>query len=292
MNRYIDRNIILLFFVSLVWGSTFVFVKQTVVNVNEYLIVCLRTSLAAFVMLLYLGIKHRYYFKEFKSIKRGMILGIFLGIVYSSQVIGLKYTSTGHSAFITGIAVVLVPVIMFLFYKHKFAYKEWGAIFTVFIGLFFLTYDPNTEINIGDLITLITAFTAAIHIILAGNFVKQYNVLVLITFQFVGASLITFIAFIFKGEYSVVMNTADILSILYLGFIGTLFCYFASVWAQKKVSTITVVLMFSLEPIFAAVFGFFILNEILNAKELFGAALIFTGIIFYQYAKKNRIKID
>ena len=74
---------------------------------------------------------------------------------------------------------------------------------------------------------------------------------------------------------------------IYLGLLGSLFCYFVTVWAQKFLSYVTVTLVFSLEPIFAAVFSYFILGEILGTQQLFGATLILLGIIFFEIPLKK-----
>jgi drug/metabolite transporter (DMT)-like permease len=73
---------------------------------------------------------------------------------------------------------------------------------------------------------------------------------------------------------------------LYLGFVGTLFCYFVTVWWQKKVSTMYTALIFSLEPIFASITSYFVLGEYFNTNEFIGAALIFISIIYYSLPKK------
>ena len=90
-----------------------------------------------------------------------MVLGALLATTYISQTIGLKYTSSGHSAFITGAGVVIIPILLFVFYKRKLKFEEIIILFVVFIGLYLLAYDSQTALNIGDLITLVTSFSLA-----------------------------------------------------------------------------------------------------------------------------------
>ena len=277
----------LLLLVTIIWGSTFFIVKDTVSSVNENMIVFGRTFLAAISMILFLLLKNKASLLNKKAIKYGTILGFLLAITYISQTIGLKFTSSGHSAFITGSAVVMVPIILFFFYQKKTSTKSTLAIMIVTMGLFLLTFDPASKINYGDAITLVTALSCAAHIVLAGIFVKKADVLAIITWQFISASIMSFIAFIITDNNFVMPDDKAIGAIFYLGFMGTLFCYFVSVWAQKYVSSIKVALIFSLEPVFAALFGYFILNEVLNNKELTGAALIMSGIIWDQIYKNT-----
>ena len=113
----------------------------------------------------------------------------------------------------------------------------------------------------------------------------------LITYQFLGATLVTLLAFIiFENSWNIPSENA-VISILYLGILGTLFCYFVYVWAQKFVSPMFIVLTFSLEPIFASIFGYYFLSEIMSVKEMIGASFIVSGIIFYKY-KQNRLSND
>ncbi|MFA8344213.1 MAG: DMT family transporter [Rhodothermaceae bacterium] len=289
MRKFFDKYMILLLLVTIVWGSTFVVIKGIIAETNEYFLVFARCLIAAIPMVLYLLIKDRKSLLHFPSFYRGMILGLLLGIIYSSQVIGLQFTTTGHSAFITGIAVILVPLFLFLFWKQNFSKFEVIAILIVFFGVFLLTFTPGEEINLGDLITLVTAFTCAFHFILAGKFVVKSETLALITYQFLGATIVTLIAFvIFDNNWNSLSENA-IYSLIYLGLFGTLFCYFVYVWAQKFVSPMFIVLTFSLEPIFASLFGYWFLSELMDLKEIAGAAFIVSGIIFYKY-KQHRLK--
>lgn len=281
---------LLLIIVTIIWGSTFFVIKSTVANVNEYFIVFSRTFIPFIVMLPILFLKNKKDIFNKEIIKNGIILGIFLAMVFISQTIGLKYTTSGHSAFITGTAVIIVPIILFTFFKYKISKTSFFSIVTVFIGLFLLTYDFKTRINIGDLITLTTALAHAIYIILVGRFVKKTEVFTLVTYQFLAASILSLILFLLTKERFVIPETKYLFSIFYLGIICTLFCYFIAVWVQKYVDSIKVAIFFALEPLFAVIFGYFILAERLNTKELVGAILILAGIFFYQtQLKKNKI---
>ena len=235
-------------------------------------------------MLIIVYIKNKKALLSKASIINGAILGFLLFMTYASQTIGLKYTSSGHSAFITGSAVVMAPLIMIFYFGHKISKRTAASIATVFIGLFMMTYDFKTVVNPGDWITLITALSYAIHIILAGRFVKQTEVLSLVTYQFLFTSLFALIGFLATAQnHTIELKSASVYSIIYLGLIGTLFCYFVFVWAQKHVSSIKVALVFSLEPVFAAMFAYLFKHETLNFKELCGGLVILIGVSFYHY---------
>jgi drug/metabolite transporter (DMT)-like permease len=272
---------------TLVWGTTFVIVKDTVSSVDEYFLVFVRNGLAAVPMFIYAFIKDRPNIFNKQALLQGAIMGFLLASTYIFQTIGLKFTSSGHSAFITGSAVVLVPFVLFFIYKENLFKFHLISIFIVFIGLFLLTYDLDTSINKGDLITFLCVAAYTFHIVLAGRFVRKTPVMPLIAHQFVFSTIFALIAFIFIGKPVTQLSSQSFGALLYLGLIGTLFCYFISVWAQKYVPSIKVALIFALEPVFAAIFAYITINEKLNIQETFGMILILAGIYFYTLADKK-----
>ena len=223
----------LLILVTIIWGSTFFIIKDTVGTANEYFIVFGRMLLAAIPMLLFVSFTNRKSLLNKHAIINGAVLGLLLTISYLAQTVGLKYTSSGHSAFITGGAVIFVPVIMFVLFREKFSKSDFFSILVVVNGLFLLTYDFNTEINKGDIITLITAVATALHIILAGQYVRKTDSLPLITYQFISGSIFSLIGLLITDFEFVNIPPMTLYSITYLGLMGTLFCYFVSVWVQK-----------------------------------------------------------
>jgi len=280
-----------LILVTIVWGSTFLIVKDTVGTVNEYLIVFIRSVIAFAAMLIFQLFKDWKKLFNTKGFIYGSIMGILMAITYGAQTIGLKYTSTGHSAFITSSAVILVPFILFFLYKAKLLKIDMLAVGIVFIGLFLLTYDIETKMNIGDIITIITAISYAFHVVFAGRFVKKADTMTLVIYQFFAAAVVGLIAYLISDHQTVSISPKAWGSLIYLGLIGTLFCYFVTVWVQKYVSSLKVAIIFSLEPVFAAIFGYFIINEILNTKELIGATLILAGVIIHSILKHRLTKI-
>jgi len=216
------------------------------------------------------------------AIIQGTIIGVLLATSYTAQTIGLKYTSSGHSAFITSSAVIMVPFLLFVLYKQRIKTMSIIAFFVVFVGLFFLTYDFQTKINIGDAITIITAVSYAFHIILSGRFVKKTDVSALVFYQFLAAFLVSLVGYLITNDAPLVLSVKSTLSILYLSLIGTLFCYFATVWVLKYVNVLKLSIIFSLEPVFAAFFAYLAAGELLNFREIAGALFILAGILLYQ----------
>ncbi|HRW62427.1 MAG TPA: DMT family transporter, partial [Bacteroidales bacterium] len=227
-----------------------------------------------------------------KIFLQGITLGLFLGISYMAQTVGLQYTSTGHSAFITSSAVVVVPFILFFFFKAKIVAIDWISILIVFGGLFLLTYDLETSINKGDIITILSAVSGAMHLVLAGRFIQKSETFPLVSYQFLGTALFSFIAWSVTGAEPVSITLRSGISLVYLGLFGTLFCFFIVVWVQKYLSSLKTVVILSLEPVFAAIFGYFIIHETLNTKELTGTFLILAGVLLHSILKNKKAQVS
>lgn len=280
---------LLLIIVSIIWGSTFFIIKDATSNIDEALIVFFRTCISFILLFFYLLCFDRKLLLDKKAFIHGTILGLLLSTSYLTQTIGLKYTSTGHSAFITGGSVILVSLILRFFFKKKLSNTDIYSVVILFIGLFLLTYDLDTKINKGDMITITTAFTRAIHITLVGKYFKKSNLLSMITYQFLIASILSIIIWITKGSTLKPITMISLLPILYLSVVGTLLCYIVSIWVQKYLNTLRVSIILSTEPVFATIFSYFFINEKLNPTEIMGALLMLTAILFHQIFNQNKI---
>jgi len=276
----------------LIWGTTFTVVKDVSKSIDPFLLSGLRNLIATLVLFAYfISTKKWKNLLDKDSLKSGLVLGIFLGVIYISQTIGIIFTSANHSAFITCSAVIMVPIILFLFGWEKFNRKQTLSIIMVAIGLVLLTLkDGLSGFNLGDMITLAAAVICAMHIVISGLYVRKYNFLALIFYQFFFAGLVSFVG-LFSKQFlynfpPIFFENEAIFNVLYLGLLGTLFCYFVTVWGQKHISTTYVALIFSLEPLFASVTNYIILNEVFTKKEFIGAIIIFVGILLYSVPKK------
>lgn len=279
---------------NLIWGSTFVIVKESVNSVDTFVIAFMRCLIASTLLGSYILIKSPKILLEKKSIIYGSILGLILASIYISQAYALNFTTSSHSAFITVSSTLLTAVIMVFFFKAKENWKGWLSIIIAFIGVYFLSFkqDENSSdaVLLGDFITFLAAIVCAYQLIYSGRFVKRTNFLSLIFYQFFVASLIALIGIAIFPDAKFEFPDNSIYFVSYLGLFGTLYCYFVTVWAQKYVSTITTAMIFSMEPIFASTFSYIHFNEVFGYKELIGAILILIGVLAYQL--KDQIKLN
>lgn len=274
----------------MIWGTTFVAIKNISQLIDPFLLATLRSLIAVLVLLPMLLItKKKESFFNRKAIKYGFITGLILGGIYVVQTIGMQYTSSNHSAFISSSAVIMIPIILVLAGKQKLNVKQISCITLIALGLYFLTNtNDHQPYNIGDTITFFGAIICALHIILSGQYVRKTDFLGLVFYQFLFSTLISLIGLIVNSEITqtkILYSSDAFNSLLYLGFFGTLICFFVTIWAQKFVSTITTAMIFSLEPVFAAFTSFILLNEKLPPSEIAGALLIIVGLILFNLIK-------
>jgi drug/metabolite transporter (DMT)-like permease len=284
--------ILAILFCCMIWGTTFVVLKDISDKIDPYLLSTLRNCIS-FVLLIPIILisKNRESFKNIPAIKSGFILGTILSAIYIVQTIGLQFTSANHSAFISCSAVILVPVILVIFTKQRITLKQIISILIVTIGIYFLTNVGNDfSLNSGDLITLLSAFIVASHIILSGHFVRKVDFLGLVFYQFLFAAILSYIGLFLNSYFTgkeIIFEKSSINGVLYLGVLGSLFCFFVTVWAQKFVSTIFTAMIFSLEPLFAALTSYFYIGETFTFSEVIGAITIFSGLIIYSLTGKK-----
>jgi drug/metabolite transporter (DMT)-like permease len=275
---------ILLIFATTIWASTFAIVKDTMQSVDVFFINFTRSLIAALPLLIFTAFFKLKTLYNKDNFVKGFKIGLVLSLTYALQNIAMLTSSASNTAFILSSNVIFVPVILFLFYKHRINGKSIISIAIVAIGLFLMSYDKNMGFNYGDIISLVAAIIIALHIIMTGKYVKTNDLLALISYQFLFSAVFSLIFNLIFSPESIKLeySTESWGAIIYLGIFGTLVCYFIAVWAQKYLSYITVTLIYSLEPVFAAVFAFFILSEMMGPKKLLGAGLILFGVIFIE----------
>jgi len=298
INKHKSRlPIIALFSCCLVWGTTFVIVKDSSTLIDPFLLSALRNSIATIALFIYLLFTKKIpLLLNKKVLIYGSILGVLLAAIYTIQTVGLIYTSSNHSAFISCSAIIMVPIFLYFLGWQKFVFKQVLAIIIVTGGLVLLTYQPGiSSFNLGDILTFIAAIICAFHLIFAGHYVRKVDFLSLIFYQFLMAAIVSFFGLYINVKFithaPVLFHPDAIKNVLYLGLLGTLFCYFVTVWGQKKVSTIYTALIFSLEPIFASTTSYFVLGEYFSINEFTGAVFIFIGIIYYSLPKSYFSKL-
>lgn len=273
--------------VSFIWGSTFVVVKDALADASPLVFLTLRFALATAVLGLLLG--RRENLRQAGLLRAGVLIGLFLGVGFTFQTVGLQYTTAAKSAFITGLSVALVPLLLTVFFRRRIrAWTSVGAAMAV-AGLYFLTV-PSHEwaINRGDLLTVFCAFAYAGHIIAVGHFAPRYSstalgwaqigvVLLLagLALPVADATRLEPIRFIWGARLALAIGITGVLA--------TALAFSAQAWAQRRTSPTHTAILFSLEPVFAGLTSYVVHGEQLTGRALGGAVLILAGILVVEF---------
>jgi drug/metabolite transporter (DMT)-like permease len=276
---------ILLLIGTMFWGMTFVFIKEGVSIINVYSFLSYRFIIAG--VLLGLIFFHKFKHFNFQLLKYGLILAIPLGISFITQTIGLQYTTASKGGFITGLSVVFVPIFLTCIYKKI---PRWNHILSVIIataGLAILTISNSFGINVGDIWIFICAVFFAIYIIMVGKITKHFDSILLTFVQLISIGIVTGIISLFLGELTIPKGYLVWQAIIFTSIFATAFMYAIQNHFQKFISEVKAAIIFSFEPLFAAVTAFFYLHEQLTINIIIGGLLIFIGMIISELKINN-----
>ncbi|MGI6728341.1 MAG: DMT family transporter [Anaerovoracaceae bacterium] len=228
--------------------------------------------------------------EEIKKARRIFVVASFLcgGSLFFASILqqfGLIYTTVGKAGFITALYIVLVPIFS-LFLKQRPELKSWIGVAFGSIGLYLLCITESFTIALGDFVVLMGAFFWASHVLIIDYFLPYVNALKLSLAQFtVCASFSTIGMLIFeKPSLEAIYSCA--VPILYAGILSGGVGFTFQILAQKHTTPTVASLVLSLESVFAAIFGFLILGEIMTHRELLGCVLMFIAIILSQLPNK------
>jgi drug/metabolite transporter (DMT)-like permease len=297
MTKQVKADLSLLF-VTFGWGASFMLTKISLGHLQTFNLLATR-FLVAFLIAALVFIRQMIKIDK-KSFGYGMGLGFILFVSYAFQTTGLNYTTASKSAFITGSAVVFVPIILTVLTRSKLEMKAYISVIMAFIGLGFLTLNGSiSDVNIGDIYTLISAVIGACYLILVGKYtVKVESISFAITQIFSVGIFSLLFSFIIEKPI-ITKDTNTWICILLLSIICTAGAFIVQMMAQKYTSPTRTALIFTAEPVFAGLFGYFFFNEVLGLKGLFGALLILAGMLVAELDYKalskeliRKIKVD
>lgn len=284
MNEYVaGKKMILadisLFFVAIFWGSNFVIMKEALEIIDPFTYLGLRFTMAALLLAPFFW--KRLIKASPGDFMAGVLIGFFLFSGFAFQTVGLLYTTPAKSGFITGTAVVIVPFLYFFITRHSpgpWAFLGGGL---AAVGLFMLSADEVTGFNLGDGLTLVSAFLFAAHLITIAIHVRRRDPLVLAISQIAFTGLASFsVAFIFEPT-AVMLNHPPLIwgAILYAVIFCTIGAFVTQNIAQRYTPPTHAVLILSLEAVFAGLFSYLFWNELFTPLKLSGAILILAGIL-------------
>lgn len=237
-----------------------------------------------------------------KLVKTGFGLGLLLFLGFSLQTKGLLYTSVSNTGFITGLCVPLVPIIGYLLFRTKVGVEVLISVVTASVGIYFLTMGDKMELNFGDILVAISAVCYTGHITLMAKFGGRFPVVALSIMQLAAVTFYSVLA----SSYEMMMgfnenypsfveqlNHVNVwAAILYSAILSSAFALLVQTSSQRLIEPHKIALIFALEPIFAHMAAYFILDEHLGLKGWLGAGLIIAGMLYSELGGRKKVKIQ
>lgn len=260
-------------------------VKDLVTRVDAIALVATR-FLAAAALMAVLAFPGRARRLDRRLIGAGVLVGLALFAGYAFQTAGLAYTSASKAGFITGLSVVLVPVLSTVILRTPPDRSAIVGVASATAGLALLTLDLGRGLafEAGDLLVLVGAVFFGLHIVGVGRYAPLFDTPLLVTVQLATVSAAAFVLLGFRAAvsgYEVAVPTTwrDLAGIGFLAVFGTTLAFFVQNIAQRFTSPTHVALVFATEPVFAGLFGRLLLSEALTAPQYVGAGLIVAGML-------------
>jgi drug/metabolite transporter (DMT)-like permease len=261
--------------VTAVWGYTFLVVQDAVASMPVMDFLAWRFLLASFVMIALRPTRLRTVTRL--ELLRGIGLGTVLGLGYIAQTYGLRYTSAAISGFITGMFVVLTPVMSWILLRRKTNRNTWMVVALATAGLALLSLN-GWSVGIGELLTLGCAIFFAIHIVGLGEWSAQYEPYTFALLQIATVGIISLIAAIPEG-IAVPPNTEVWGVVAITGVLATAVAFFIQTWAQSLISATRAAVVMTMEPVFAGLFAVIIGGDQLTLRTVVGAACILAAML-------------
>jgi drug/metabolite transporter (DMT)-like permease len=275
-----------LVYCAAVWGATFYMVKDALTGVDPVAMVCHRFLLSALLLAPWALVRP----SRSRHLKESFILAILLFLLYTTQTIGLGYTSASNSGFITGLFVLFVPIFLLFFFRKSPTVVQWVSSALALLGLWMLT-GGISSVNFGDVITLVAAATYAAHLLATDKYVRaDADTLVLAFHQFWMTGLMALVFCLATGRSLAVTGDKAAGTIAFLAVVPTLSAFFIQMWAQKVTVPIKVSLIFSLEPVFGALFAWTLGGEAFVPARAAGGGLIVAAMMAGELSKLDLLK--
>ncbi len=281
---------------SFIWGTGFIAQDMGMDHIGPF------TFSAGRLFLGFLTLLPIFLIFELKKIKKTklnykvfiyfVIISFFLSYGNSLQQFALLLTDVANAAVYTVLYVVIVPFVAYFFFSKNTHWSVWPAVLICIVGGLLLTELDNVSVRTGDAIAVFNAFFWAFHIVFISRFLRIFNFPITIaTFQCLIAGIFAFIPALVFENVSPLNLSLEWKELMYAGVLSSGIAFLLQIYAQQNLNPAPVAIIFTLEGVWAAIFGWIILDQYLNEIKIVGILLILTAVIFSQitsiYDKKN-----
>ena len=273
---------------SFIWGTAFIAQDMGMDYIGPFSFITGRMFLGFIALVPFFFIfEFKKVMKNRLSLKIIFIYLLFLGfLLFGGNVLqqySLLYTDVANSAIFTIFYVLIVPVLSYYLFSKKIHWSVWPAVLVCMIGGFLLTELKNITVRLGDTLVLLGAFFWAFHIVYISKFLKMFNYPMTIAMgQCLLGSLIAFVPSIAIENISLANLLMEKEELLYAGVLSSGIAFLLQIYSQQNLAPAPVAIIFSLEGVFAAIFGWVLLSQFLSGMKIFGIILILSAVIFSQ----------
>jgi drug/metabolite transporter (DMT)-like permease len=264
---------LLLVGVTIVWGWTFVVVQDAIALYGVLGFLSVRFALAAAVLAP---------ITLTRVTRQTLIVGGGIGLVLASgyllQTTGLLFTSPTNSGFITGLFVVFAPLVDLLFFRKRPSRPVLVAVLLSLLGMILLAGGGPDGANVGDLLTLLCAGSLGLHIALLSRYASAHDASALAFAQMLSVALV--FALFWPIFEPVAFPPREVwLALIATGLVASAGAFWVQTFVQQRISAARTAVILTMEPVFAAVFGYWLAGDRLLAVQIFGAALILSALV-------------
>ena len=274
---------------SLIWGSAFIAQDMGMDYNGPFTFTFGRLFLGFLTLVPFLII---YEYKKIKplifkaqNIYNFLLIGFLLSMGNALQQFALLYTDVANTAVFTIFYVVLVPFVSYYFFSKFIHNSVWLAIIICLFGGILLTEFDNIKVRIGDSIAVVNALFWAFHIVFISRFLKVFNFPITIAcVQCLIASFFALLPALVFENVELSNMILDGKEMIYAGVLSSGVAFLLQIYGQQNLAPAPVAIIFSLEGVFASIFGWIILSQYLNEIKIVGIVLILFAVIFSQLA--------
>src|SRR6186997_901907 len=268
--------LVALIVVTAVWGVTFVQVKDAVELYPLFAFLAVRYAIATGALALAGGARLRTLGRS--GLAAGGLVGLLLGLGIGLQTAGLERTTVSSTGFITGLYVVLTPVFGLLLFRTRVGAQVWLGVALAVAGLAMLSGVPVGSPG-GNLLVLASTSAQALQIVMVERYAPRYDAIALTLVQMATCFLGFVVIALALGELEVPRGWTVWGALLVTGVFASALAYLIQVWAQRRLSAARIALVFSLETVFAGLFGYWLSGDRLGWLGWGGCAVILAGIV-------------
>ena len=273
--------------VTAVWGVTFVQVKDAVALYPLFAFLAIRFAIATLTLAVPGARRVRTLGRSGSS--AGALLGLLLAAGYVLQTAGLQRTTVSSTGFVTGMYVVLTPLIALVLFRSRIAAAAWGGVVLSTIGLALLS-GVHAGSAAGDLLVLAGAAVYSLQIVLMERFAPRYDAVAFTLVEMLAACAGLGVVALALGELSVPRGWTVWGALLVTGVFASALAFLVQTWAQRRTSATRTALAFTMEPVFTALFGYTLAGDRLGGLGWGGCALIMAGIVLAEPAAAQALK--